>query len=270
MCTLIVLSRPSHPWPILIAANRDEMLTRPWRPPGRHWPDRPEVLAGLDELAGGSWLGINRHGLVAGILNRHGSLGPAQGMRSRGELVLEGLDHADADAAADALLHLDPHAYRSFNMVVADNTAAFWLRNLGVERGAVRIEAFPIPPGFSMITAYDRNDDASARIRDFLPRFEASPVPDPERGDWSAWQKLLGDRGSAAKSLPGAPDGEADNRESGMNVVTGFGFGTSSSSLLALPAVERVTTRPIWLFAAGRPDEAPYLPVDLAAALGAK
>jgi len=103
MCTLVILRRPDHRWPVLIGANRDEMIDRPWDPPGRHWPDRPEVVAGLDKLAGGSWLGINDWGVAAAVLNRHGSLGPAPGIRSRGELVLEALDHADAAAAAEAL-----------------------------------------------------------------------------------------------------------------------------------------------------------------------
>ena len=76
MCTLVILRRPGHDWPVLIAANRDENAERPWRPPARHWPDRPEVVAGMDELAGGTWLGLNDHGVVAGILNRPDSLGP--------------------------------------------------------------------------------------------------------------------------------------------------------------------------------------------------
>ena len=90
MCTLVLLRRPDHRWPLLLAANRDELANRPWAPPGRHWADRPEVTAGLDRTAGGSWLGMNDHGLVAAILNRRGSLGPAADKRSRGELVLEG------------------------------------------------------------------------------------------------------------------------------------------------------------------------------------
>src|SRR5580704_17521452 len=129
MCTFVILRRPGQDWPVLIAANRDEMIDRPWQPPGRHWPDRPEWVAGLDELAAGSWLGINDFGVVAGILNRYGSLGPAPGQRSRGELVLEALDHADARDAAEALGHIDPSAYRPFNMIVADNRDAFWIRH---------------------------------------------------------------------------------------------------------------------------------------------
>ena len=70
MCSVIILYRPDHDWPILIASNRDEMHERPWEPPARHWPDRPEVVAGRDVLAGGSWLGINDFGVVAGIRQR--------------------------------------------------------------------------------------------------------------------------------------------------------------------------------------------------------
>ena len=112
MCTIVVLNRPGHDWPILIAANRDERLGRPWKKPAAHWLDRPEVVAGLDVDAGGSWLGLNAGGVVAAVLNREGTLGPALGKRSRGELVLEALDHMDAVDAADSLLALDPRAYR--------------------------------------------------------------------------------------------------------------------------------------------------------------
>ena len=131
MCTLVLLRRPGNGWPLILGANRDEMHDRPWTAPGRHWPDRPEVVAGRDDLAGGSWLGLNDEGVVAAILNRRGTLGPAPGLRSRGELVLDALDHADARDAADALAALDARAFRPFNLVVADDRDAFWLRARG-------------------------------------------------------------------------------------------------------------------------------------------
>src|ERR1700680_2943129 len=147
MCTLVILRRPEHRWPVIIGANRDEMITRPAAPPARHWPDRPEVVAGRDLLAGGSWLGLNDWGVAAAVLNRHGSLGPAAGLRSRGELVLEALDHADAVAAAEALSHLASDSYRSFNLIVADNRDGFWLRHAGTGK----IEVRPLKDGLSLI-----------------------------------------------------------------------------------------------------------------------
>jgi hypothetical protein len=221
------------------------MADRPWKPPARHWPDRAHVTAGLDELAVGSWLGLNDDGLVASVLNRKGSLGPKPGKRSRGELVLEALEHADALAAAAALAGLEPASYRPFNMVIADNTEAYWLHH----QGSGRIEVQAVSPGLSMLTAHEINDhDTSPRIQAYLPRFRAAPVPNPETGDWRAWEALMGGR---------AIDPEAGPR-SAMTVITEGGYGTISSSLIALPGLDPEDRRPLWRFAAGRPGEVPY------------
>lgn len=246
MCTVLILRRPDHRWPILIAANRDEMTGRPWLPPARHWKDRINVVGGLDELAGGSWLGLNDQGVTAAMLNRMGTLGPQQGKRSRGELVLEALDHADAVDAADALIHLDANAYRPFNMVIADNRDAFWLRCDGQS-----LRAIPLADGFTMLTAFESNDAADPRIRTFLPRFQSAAVPEPDEGQWRDWQALLASK---------APGGQLD-REAGLTFQLDNGFGTRSSALIALPSVDHPEIEPVFLFAPGPPDQMHYRPV---------
>lgn len=249
MCTIVILRRPGDDWPTLIAANRDERHDRPSKPPGPHWPDRPDIVAGLDILAGGSWLGINAGGLVAAALNREGTLGPAAGKRSRGELVLEALDHSDAVDAAEALAALDPGAYRPFNLALADNRDAFLVVHRDASGGAP-ITVEPLPEGLSMITAIDRDDPRSARIRLYRPRFLAAAAPDPARGDWSSWEALLASREaepgagpSGALFIDGTPPGDPGR------------FGTVSSSLMALPAIERPHLRPVWRFASGPPED---------------
>jgi uncharacterized protein with NRDE domain len=244
MCTLAILRRPEHDWPVIIGANRDEMIDRPAEPPGRHWPDRTVVVAGRDLLAGGSWLGLNDWGVVAAILNRHGSLGPAAGLRSRGELVLEALDHADAVAAATALADLDPAAYRSFNLIVADNRDAFWLRH--AETG--RIEVRPVKAGLSLIAAGEIDDLRTPRLAFAKPRFRAARPPDPERDDWAAWQDLLSDD----KPPPGAPEDAA------LRFRTPRGYGTVSSAIVALPAMATAERRPVFRFAAWQPEPTPW------------
>lgn len=244
MCTLVLLRRPGHLWPLLLAANRDELASRPARPPGRHWPDRPEVRAGLDLLGGGSWLGVNDAGVVAAVLNRVGTLGPADGKRSRGELVLEALDHAEAEAAARALSDLDPRAYRPFNLVVADAQTAFCLRHPG--DGTIRVDR--LPAGLTMLTAREPNDPSCPRIRRYRPLFASAAPPDPDRSDWSDWQLLLASRASAT-----------DDPRDALCIVTGGDYGTVSSSLVALSA--RPERTPLFLHAEGRPGEAVYAPV---------
>jgi hypothetical protein len=232
VCTVIVLIRPDQ---ILLAANRDERVDRPWDSPAAWWPDRPGIIAGRDRTGGGTWMGINQHGVVATVLNRPGTLGPAIGKRSRGDLPLMALEHTTAKGATDALTNLDATLWRGFNMVLADRTGAWFIGGVGY--GNPR--ATPLPPGVSMVTAYDPNDLDSPRTAHHLPRFQAAEPT------WDAWRALLSDQG-------GDPTEQ-------INVTPRGGFGTVSSSFMTLTA----KGDPIWLFAAGPPHQAAYRPVTI-------
>ena len=207
------------------------------------------MTAGQDELAGGTWLGVNDDGLVAGILNRTGALGPAAGKRSRGELVLDALDHADAAESAYALADIDGEAYRPFNLVVADSDEAFWLRHDGSKTPVFRA----LPDGLSMFTARERNDAESARIRTHLAAFEAAQPPDPEQGIWEEWSALL---------ARGTGDSEGDP-EAVMCIEPVGGFGTVNASLIALPRPGRPDATLVWRFAPGPPNRHLFENVDL-------
>jgi uncharacterized protein with NRDE domain len=230
MCSIVLRV---HADGIDIAANRDELLRRPWRPPGAHWPEYPGVVAGFDETAGGTWMGLNAHGVMAAVLNRHGTLGPAADKRSRGELPLLALTEASAEAAAARVAGLDAGAYRSFNLVVADARRAFWLR--GLENGAP--EVIELAAGVTMLTAGEANDVAEPRVARHLPKFQASA--------WDEWGALLAD--------------DAPPLESALNIAPRNGFGTVCASLVAL----RKDAAPSWLFAAGPPGSAAFMLVPL-------
>lgn len=240
VCTVTILIRPGHAWPLILAANRDERVDRAWDPPGAWWPDRPGVVAGRDLTAGGTWMGLNRHGVVAAVLNRQGSLGPAAGKRSRGELPLMALEHATAAGAAAAIATLDAGQWRGFNLVLADSAGAIFVRGAGHGRP----QAVPLPAGLHMVTAHDPNDLESPRVAMHLPRFRAAEAPMPE--DWRGWIEILSDR-----------SGDAGEQ---INVIPRAGFGTVCSSLVALPA----DGAPVWLFAAGAPHETRFEPLGVA------
>ncbi len=267
MCTVVVLRRPGHAWPLLLAANRDELRLRPSQPPGRHWSDRPEVVAGLDELGEGSWLGLNDHGMVAAVLNREGTLGPAAGRRSRGELVLEALDHAEAKEAAGALSDLHPDAYRPFNLLIADPKDCYWLRHGG--DGGIRVHK--VPDGLHMLASRELDDQAQPRIARFLPLFRAAPEPMPaeDGGDWTGWAPLLATRaaGIASSSSGTLSHPESESAADAMNLdgiaLESGDFGTVSSSLIALPTYPGCDALPVFLHADGPPDLVDYTRVAM-------
>lgn len=233
MCSIILSLVPGDRWPLLVGANRDEMLDRPWDAPGRFWPVRG-IVAGRDRLAGGTWLGLNDDGVMAALLNRAGSLGPTVGRRSRGELALLALRERSADAACARIMALDSGDYRSFNMVIADAAGGFLLR--GLEAGPP--EATPLAAGVTMLTAYEPNDPTCPRIARYRPQFErvARPMPGEvaRAEDWAAWADLLAD--------------EAPPQDSAIHIKPRGGFGTICSSLIALaPGAQQ------FLFGAGTP-----------------
>lgn len=208
----------------------------------------PDVVAGRDRTAGGTWMALNRHGVVAAVLNRPGSLGPAPGKRSRGELPLRAAAELTAAAAAVAISQLDAGQWRSFNLVLADATGALFVR--GLAHGAPQVVR--LAPGLHMITAHDPNDPESPRVARHRARFAAAPAPGEHsitaplpRDEWRTWQSLVADR-----------SGDAGEQ---LNVVPRGGFGTVCASLLAIPAAGP----PEWLFAAGPPHAAPFQPVAL-------
>src|ERR1700749_3102944 len=88
VCSVVVSLEPGERVPLRLLGIRDELTSRPWRPPARHWPGSP-LIGGIDEQAGGTWLavhpGIPR---VACLLNARGTGADPARRRSRGDLSL--------------------------------------------------------------------------------------------------------------------------------------------------------------------------------------
>jgi hypothetical protein len=116
MCTLVVAARVLSEHPLVVVANRDEQLDRKSTPPFR-WEEG--FFAPRDDVAGGTWLGVNDHGVFVGITNRYlGGRDPTRA--SRGELVVQALGLASARAVHDAMRGVDPARYNGFHLVYAD------------------------------------------------------------------------------------------------------------------------------------------------------
>jgi uncharacterized protein with NRDE domain len=146
---LIVLSRAHPEYALVVAANRDELLDRPAEPMAVLREDSPRILGGRDLLAGGTWLAVNEHGLVAGLTNRPARAGKDPTRRSRGELPLAIASHASAALAVDAFVDaFRPADYNPAWMLVGDREALFFIDMTG-EDGAAVIQ--PLPPGMHIL-----------------------------------------------------------------------------------------------------------------------
>ncbi len=134
MC-LIVFSYRQHPrFPLLVAANRDEHYGRPTAA-AHLWQDYPELLAGKDLEAGGTWLGITRSGRFAAITNHRNPPNTPEQPRSRGLLTLDFLRGSTSPAAYLEQLTASGGDYAGFNLLVGDSSELCCYSNI---EGAVQ------------------------------------------------------------------------------------------------------------------------------------
>ena len=119
MC-LMVLAWRSHPdYPLVLAANRDEFYLRRTRP-AAWWGHAVSVLAGHDEEAGGTWLGITRRGRFAALTNVRAPSERNPHAPSRGTLVLSALQAPDSPRAWLESNAARMSAYNGFNLLLGD------------------------------------------------------------------------------------------------------------------------------------------------------
>jgi uncharacterized protein with NRDE domain len=215
--------------PLVVGANREEDYDRGGTVPQLLTEPAPAV-AGLDPAAGGTWFGVNAHGVVVAVTNRPKTKVPT-GPRSRGLLTRDLLVCGSAaDALDQAGRELGSGRYAGCSLFCADRERAAvvhagdWLR--------VRL----LPPGIHVLANHDVNDASDPRVHFAL--------------DWLG-QCAYANGDECVRALQ-MLCGRAD---SPPICLRGQGRGTVSSSLVLL---RRGARGGVYLHAQGPPDDTPY------------
>ena len=128
---------------LVIASNRDEILSRPADRLGR-WRDNEKVIGGRDVQGGGTWLGMTDGGRWSCILNVREPEQAPPDAPSRGALCANFLlGESTPEEAANAAVR-DGAQYAGFNVAFGSSEDAWHACN---RSGAVRM-----PRGVSVIT----------------------------------------------------------------------------------------------------------------------
>jgi uncharacterized protein with NRDE domain len=232
MCLLALFFRAVEDAPLVVGANREERYDRPGEPP--HILEGPcRAVAGTDPQAGGTWLGVNEHGVLVAVTNRPKHEVPAQ-PRSRGLLVRDLLlnSRRAADAVQSALHELKPERYAGCNLLFADRERAVVLH------GGDWMSLWPLPPGIHVLSNHDINQEGDARVGHALAWLG--------QRDYRSSSDCL----AALKQLCGQRGGEAP-----PICLDKGDRGTVSSSLIVLG---RTLAHSVYLHAQGPPDRTPY------------
>jgi uncharacterized protein with NRDE domain len=128
MCLILLSFRQDPEYPVIFASNRDEFFARPAEP-ARFWGEVPDMLAGRDLQAGGTWLGITRSGRFATVSNvREPDLHDVRAP-SRGQLVTDFLRGEISPEAYLARIAKVADRYNGFNLLLGDSDAIFFFSN---------------------------------------------------------------------------------------------------------------------------------------------
>ena len=132
MCLILVAWRTHPDYPLVVAANRDEFFARPTAA-AAFWTDAPQVLAGRDLEAGGTWMGVTRSGRFAALTNFRDPAQNRSDAPSRGRLVADFL--GGDEAPGDYLSRTEEYGRRcnGYNLLVGDGTSLWWGSNVAGE-----------------------------------------------------------------------------------------------------------------------------------------
>jgi uncharacterized protein with NRDE domain len=242
MCLLALFFRVVEDAAVVVGANREEYYERGGEPP-RLLEGPVRIVAGVDPVAGGTWLGVNEKGVLAAVTNRPKLGAPVQ-PRSRGLLVREMLACPSVATAVDyAVRALQQGSYAGGNFLCADAGRA-----VVIEAGE-RLHIRPLPPGIHVLANGDVNDPGDPRLQYALDWLKRRPYD-------SAGDCVRALRELCAQHEPDYPPICFRQSERG----------TVSSSIIALC---RGGTDSTYLHAQGPPCRTPYVDCShLLAAIG--
>lgn len=245
MC-LILLAVDSHPrYSLVVAANRDEYYDRPTRPL-QQWPEAPQLWAGKDVSAGGTWLGLTRTGRFAAVTNARETAAPAQ-PRSRGRLTLDFLLGTEAPADYAARIAREADRYAGFNLLIGDGSGLHYVSNgEPAARGPRRLE-----PGIygianaSLDTPWPKVESGKADLRALL---QGEPTP-------AALLDLVAAPAETAVPLPGLSMEALTEHLQATRFINSSTYGTRASTALLQDRAGRITLWEQNFASGGRPEQ---------------
>ena len=128
MCLILFANEANSRYRLVLAANRDELYSRPTAP-AAYWEEAPNVLAGKDLESGGTWLGVTRSGRVAAVTNFRGPGKAWENAPSRGNLVRGFLMSSEPPDVFVDKLRTRAWNYNGFNLLVGSDQELWWYSN---------------------------------------------------------------------------------------------------------------------------------------------
>lgn len=117
MCLIFLSYKQNEEYPFIALANRDEFYRRPTLQ-ANYWEENPNILAGKDLEAGGTWMGITKNGHMAMLTNYRDIPNIKQNAPTRGKLVSDYLAGEFDPKSYLLALTKTANQYNGYNLIV--------------------------------------------------------------------------------------------------------------------------------------------------------
>ncbi|MDQ0483043.1 NRDE family protein [Guptibacillus hwajinpoensis] len=204
MCLIGIALHAHEKYPFILIANRDEFYERPTER-AQFWQDEPQILAGRDLKAMGTWLGVTSSGKVAALTNyREPGENPKE--RSRGDLPLDYLRTDQSITTYLEEVNAKSTEYNGFNLIAGHFNELYYYSNrqnqiIQMQEGIHGVSnhllntSWPKVDGLKNELSNYLSNEADIRIDHLFEMLnKAEPAPDealPHTGVPIEWERML-------------------------------------------------------------------------------
>lgn len=231
MC-LIVFAYKQHPaYDLILAANRDEEYKRPTRPV-QFWNNHPDILAGKDLQAGGTWMGVTMQGQISAITNFRDPNIQKNDPPSRGHLVLDYLKKDEDPLKYLKKVDQKAERYMGFNIIAGTVERLAYYSN---QQSGIQL----LDPGLHGLSnhlldsPWPKVEKAKNDLRHIIQKEQVSAE--------ALFELLRNDRQFPAGQLPDTGIPEEIEKKVSPVFIKGEEYGTRCSTVLLIDKKGEVT-----------------------------
>jgi len=232
MCLISIQLSQNASYKLMLVANRDEQYDRPSLP-AHFWPDHPDLLAGKDLSARGTWLGITKQGRIAAVTNSYLMTTQESDQKlSRGNLVIDYLTGTTGPEDYLNQVRQQRTDYNGFNLIIGSSDSLHHYNNILDEINVLQTGNHTISNA-TLDTPWPKVTRTKAAMAELA---YSSPL------DEEAIFRIMADRTPPPDDhLPDLPLDLPILRAVSANFIQTERYGTRSTSLILIDHSDRVT-----------------------------
>ncbi|GJM11756.1 MAG: hypothetical protein DHS20C12_01590 [Pseudohongiella sp.] len=194
MCLIIFAYQTDPRFPLVVAANRDELFARPTMQASL-WTDEDsgqQILSGRDKIAGGTWLGVSQNGRFAAVTNIRDPSQTELKPRSRGDLTREFLAGDGNPEQYCGRLATSYDKFAGYNLLVGDGSSLFYVNNFEEQIWKLEPGVYGLSNGL-LNSSWPKVELGKSRLQHLMQK--------PELLTTDALLQMMGDRAVAEDAM---------------------------------------------------------------------